>query len=86
MKCDPRFHSWPTSFANPYLSREPKVKVATNLVQYENKVKTIERIHHLNENHFEGVQNPSHKYHLPTNAACVGKQLEGIKRKFKILV
>jgi hypothetical protein len=46
-----------------------------DLVRYENKVKTIERIHLLNlksENNLEDVQKPSQKDHLLINATCVG--------------
>jgi len=52
--------------------------VECDLVQYENKVGTIEGIHLLNlqnENSFENVQKPSQKYHLLINATCVGTSI-----------
>jgi len=45
-----------------------------DLVQYENKIGTIEGIHLLNflaKNNTTGVQKPSHKNHLLINVTCV---------------
>jgi hypothetical protein len=45
-----------------------------DLVQYENKIGTIEGIHLLNlqaKNSLKGVQKPSQKDHLPINVTCV---------------
>jgi hypothetical protein len=44
-------------------------------LQYENKVKTIKRIHSLNllgENNLEGVKKSSQKDHLLINVTCIG--------------
>jgi hypothetical protein len=52
--------------------------VECDLVQYENKVGTIEGIHSLdlqNENSFGNVQKPSQKNHLSINATCVGTSI-----------
>jgi hypothetical protein len=48
--------------------------VECDLVQYENKVGTIEEIRLLNlqgENNPEGVQKPSQKDHLSINVTCI---------------
>jgi hypothetical protein len=50
-------------------------EVKCDLVLYENKVKTIEKIHKLNllvENILKGVQQPSQNDHLLINVACIG--------------
>jgi hypothetical protein len=48
--------------------------VECDLVQYENKVETVVKIHShnlLGENNFEIFQKPSQNDHLQINATCI---------------
>jgi len=61
-----------------------KFAVECDLMQYENKVGTIEGIHLLNlqnEYNFENVQKPSQKYHLLINATCLGMLIRRNQKK-----